>query len=132
MTLKEMREIEMTKAIKKYATIVEAAKVLDISTRTLLNHKIKFKLKSGEMKDLKPKNMFSIFDMDTNDYLYTGRNSETERECLESYLMYRDNEYWGDEYPKNLSKAIKKEPKENILEDMNFCNFILREHINKN
>jgi hypothetical protein len=46
--------------------------------------------------------------------------------------MYRDNEYWGDEYPKNLSKAIKKEPKENILEDMNFCNFILREHINKN
>jgi|TARA_R110000782_G_scaffold76436_8_gene152078 DNA-binding CsgD family transcriptional regulator len=44
MTLKEMREKEMTKAIKKYATISEAAKVLNISEKTLYTHKQKFKL----------------------------------------------------------------------------------------
>lgn len=45
MTIKEMRAIHIEKALAKYKTNVEAAKVLGITTRTIENYK---KLKDGK------------------------------------------------------------------------------------
>lgn len=48
MTIKEMQKLYMDKALKKYKTVTEAAKVLGISSRTLHTH-IKSKKKDESL-----------------------------------------------------------------------------------
>ena len=100
---------------------------------------------------------YSIFDKDTRDYLHTGRNSKTERECLEEYLAFREpdiGEWFNDnekEAPKfhakykNLSEDSVEDEKwgsifeewckevsdKFIVEDMEMCNFALEKHSDK-
>ena len=98
---------------------------------------------------------YSVFDHDTGDYLFSGRNSATKEDCFMAYLQYRQNdlgEWWRDNEiiaPKfhslyhDLSddlvdkkanylweewvKEVVLHP-DFVLQDMACCNFSLSEH----
>lgn len=74
----------------------------------------------------KKKKYYHIFDYDTRDYLHSGRNSKTKRECLESYLWYRGDDLrsWWKKF-KRFEDYIKSLSNDDIEEDMCACNFEL-------
>jgi len=83
-------------------------------------------------KELSKTKYYHIFDFDAKDYLHTGRNSTSKRDCLEDYMYYRRNDLvaWTsafdsfDDYVMNMSD-------QDILDDMCACNFELSETTEK-
>ncbi len=58
--------------------------------------------------------MYSIFDNDTQQYLHTGRNSQTKQELFDAYLSYRqhdlmDCERWHFIYSESQIETMDSE-----------------------
>lgn len=66
---------------------------------------------------------YSIFDLDTLNYLYSGRNSISKEEAIQAGIEYLTND-WDD-------KEVENIPKEEYEELLYGYNFQIHEHEEK-
>ncbi len=75
---------------------------------------------------------YSIYDLQTHDYLHSGRNSDTLEEALEDWISYFTGGGDMEEKYENLLNRLAEEKKwTEIVTELNCYGFEIEEHENK-